>query len=52
MDIDAKKMELFKKGLGAQLHEHLTMFHNFNFNKQVSASVEQEDASRACMDEE
>jgi hypothetical protein len=40
VDIDAKKMELFKKCLSTQLREHLTLFHNGNFNKLVSATIE------------
>jgi hypothetical protein len=52
MDTDAKKMVWFRKGLSAQLREHLTLFHSGNFNKLVSTAIEQEDASRAPMDEE
>jgi hypothetical protein len=36
VDTDAKKMELFKKGLSAQLREHLTLFYSGNFNELVS----------------
>jgi hypothetical protein len=52
MDTDVKKMKLFKKGLGAQLREHLTLFRSGNFNELIMATIEQEDASRAHMDEE
>jgi hypothetical protein len=52
VDTNAKKMELFKKGLNSQLHEHLTLLHNGNFNEPVSAATEQEDASHAHMDKE
>jgi hypothetical protein len=52
VDTDAKKVELFKKGLNAQLRERLMWFRNDSFNDLVSASIEQEDVFRACMDEE
>jgi hypothetical protein len=52
MDTDAKKMDLLKKALSAQLREHLTLFYNCNFNELVSASIEQEDASHAHTGEE
>jgi hypothetical protein len=52
VDTDAKKMELFKKGFNSQLCEHLTLLHNRNFNELVSATTEQEDASRANTNKE
>jgi hypothetical protein len=52
VDTDGKKMELFKKGVSAQLREHLNLFCNCNFNELVNASMEQEDAPRARMDDE
>jgi hypothetical protein len=52
VDTDAKKVELFKKGLNAHLRERLMWFRNDSFNDLVSASIEQEDVFCACMDEE
>jgi hypothetical protein len=52
VDTDAMKVQLFKKGLTSQLHEHLTLFSSDNFNELVSAVIEQVDASHARMDEE
>jgi hypothetical protein len=34
------------------LHENLTLFHGRTFNELVSASIEEEDACRARMEEE
>jgi hypothetical protein len=52
VDNEANKMELFKKGLNAQLCEHLTLFRSGSFNELVSAAIEQEDVSHARMDKE
>jgi hypothetical protein len=45
-------MALFRQGLNSRLHEHLTLFRGCTFNELVSASIEQEDATRAHMEEE
>jgi hypothetical protein len=51
-DTDVKKMSLFRRGLSPVLREHLTLFRGFTLNKLVSASIEQEDACRARLEEE
>jgi hypothetical protein len=50
VDIDEKKAELFRKGLSAQLSESLFLFRDLTFNALVSASIDQEGDSRACLD--
>jgi hypothetical protein len=51
-DTNEKKMLLFRLGLGPVLHEHLTLLRGYTLNKLVSASIEQEDACRARLEEE
>jgi hypothetical protein len=51
-DTDEKKMLLFRQGLSPVLHEHLTLFRGYTLNEFVSASIEQEDACRARLEEE
>jgi hypothetical protein len=51
-DTDEKKMSLFRQGLSPVLCEHLTLFWGCTLNELVSASIEQEDACRACLEEE
>jgi hypothetical protein len=51
-DTDEKKMPLFHQGLSPVLREHLTLFRGCTLNELVSASIEQEDACRACLEEE
>jgi hypothetical protein len=46
-----KKMVLFCQGLNPMLHEHLTLFCDCTLNKLMSASIEQEDARYARMEE-
>jgi hypothetical protein len=50
-DTDEKKMSLFHQGLSPMLHEHLTLFWGCTLNELVSASIEQEDACRAHLEE-
>jgi hypothetical protein len=45
-------MELFHYGLNPELHEHLMLFHGCTLNELVSASIVQEDACCAHMEEE
>jgi hypothetical protein len=51
-DTNEKKMLLFRLGLGLVLREHLTLLRGYTLNKLVSASIEQEDACRARLEEE
>jgi hypothetical protein len=45
-------MLLFHQGLSHVLREHLTLFQCCTLNELVSASIEQEDACRAHLDED
>jgi hypothetical protein len=45
-------MSLFRQGLSPVLHEHLTLLRGCALNELVSISIEQEDACRACLEEE
>jgi hypothetical protein len=49
---DEKKMSLFRQGLSPVLREHLTLFQGCTLNELVSASIEQEDACCAHLEEE
>jgi hypothetical protein len=51
-DTDEKKMPFFRQGLSPVLREHLTLFRGCTLNELVSASIEQEDACRAHLEEE
>jgi hypothetical protein len=51
-DTDEKKMSLFRQVLSPVLHEHLMLFQGCTLNELVSASIEQEDACRARLEEE
>jgi hypothetical protein len=51
-DTDEKKMALFHQGLIPVLREHLMLFWGCTLNNLVRASIEQEDACRARMEEE
>jgi hypothetical protein len=51
-DTDEKKMLLFRQGLNPVLREHLMLFQCCTLNELVSASIEQEDVCRACLEEE
>jgi hypothetical protein len=50
--INDKKMALFHQGLNPVLHEHLRLFRGCTLNELVSASIEEEDACRAHIEEE
>jgi hypothetical protein len=45
-------MSLFRQGLNPVLREHLTLFWGCTLNELVSASIEQENVCRACLEEE
>jgi hypothetical protein len=45
-------MVLLHQGLDPVLHGHLTLFQGCTLNELVSASIEQEDTCRACVEEE
>jgi hypothetical protein len=47
-----KKMALFHQGLNPVLCEHLTLFQSYTLNELVCASIEQEDAYCARIEEE
>jgi hypothetical protein len=49
---DKKKMSLFHQGPSPVLREHLTLFWGCTLNELVSASIEQEDACHASLEEE
>jgi hypothetical protein len=51
-DTDEKKMLLFRQRLSPVLREHLTLFRGCTLNELVSASIDQEDACRARLEEE
>jgi hypothetical protein len=51
-DTNEKKMLLFRQGLSPVLREHLTLFRGCTLNEVVSASIEQEDACCARLEEE
>jgi hypothetical protein len=51
-DTVEKKMAMLHQGLNPVLHEHLTLFHDCTLNELMSASIEQEDACRAHIEEE
>jgi hypothetical protein len=50
VDTDEKNAELFRKEPSAQLREHLVLFRDLTFNALVSAAIDKEGASCACMD--
>jgi hypothetical protein len=51
-DTDEKKMLFFRQGLSPVRREHLTLFRGCTLNELVSASIQQEDACRARLEEE
>jgi hypothetical protein len=51
-DIDERKMSVFRQGLSPVLCEHLTLFWGCTLNEIVSASIEQEDACHARLEED
>jgi hypothetical protein len=48
VDIDAKKAELFYKGLTIQLQDRLIVSQNLSYNEVVSAAIDQESTMKAC----
>jgi hypothetical protein len=45
---DAKKAELFRKGLTIQLQDRLILSHNLSYNELASAASDQEGTMKAC----
>jgi hypothetical protein len=45
---DAKKVELFRKGLTIQLQDHLILSQNLSYNELASAAIDQEGTMKAC----
>jgi hypothetical protein len=52
VDIDDKKVELFRKGLSHPLHDRLVLFRDVSFNTLASAIIDQEGTYRALLNEE
>jgi hypothetical protein len=48
VDTDAKKVELFRKGLTIQLQDHLILSQNLSYNELASAAIDQEGTMKAC----
>jgi hypothetical protein len=48
VDSDAKKAELFRKGLTIQLQDRLILSQNLSYNKLASAAIDQEGTMKAC----
>jgi hypothetical protein len=48
VDIDAKKDELFRKGLTIQLQDHLIFSQNLSCNELASVAIDQEGTMKAC----
>jgi hypothetical protein len=48
VDTDAKKAELFRKGLTIQLLDRLILSQNLSYNELASASIDQEATMKAC----
>jgi hypothetical protein len=48
VDTDAKKAELFRKGLTIQLQDHLILSQNLSYNKLASAAIDQEGTMKPC----
>jgi hypothetical protein len=48
VDTDAKKAELFHKGLTIQLQDPLILSQNLSYNELVSATIDQEGTMKAC----
>jgi hypothetical protein len=52
VDTNEKKVELFRKGLSAQLQKCLVLFCDLAFNALVSATIDHEGASRTYLEAE
>jgi hypothetical protein len=48
VDTDAKKAELFRKGLTIQLQDHLILSQNLSYNELASVAIDQEGTMKAC----
>jgi hypothetical protein len=48
VDTDAKKAELFRKGLTIQLQDRLILSQNLSYNELASAVIDQEGTMKAC----
>jgi hypothetical protein len=48
VDTDAKKAELFRKGLTIQLQDCLILSKNLSYNEHASATIDQEGTMKAC----
>jgi hypothetical protein len=48
VDTEAKKAELFHKGLTIQLQDRLILSHNLSYNELASATIDQEGTMKAC----
>jgi hypothetical protein len=48
VNTDAKKSELFHKGLTIQLHDRLILSQNLSYNELASAAIDQEGTMKAC----
>jgi hypothetical protein len=48
VDTDAKKGELFRKGLTIQLQDRLILSQNLSYNELASAAIDQEGTMKAC----
>jgi hypothetical protein len=48
VDSDAKKAELFRKGLTIQLQDRRILSQNLSYNELTSAAIDQEGSMKAC----
>jgi hypothetical protein len=48
VDTDAKKAELFRKGLTIQLQDRLILSQNLSYNELASAAIDQGGTMKAC----
>jgi hypothetical protein len=48
VDSDAKKAELYRKGLNIQLQDHLIQNLNLSYNDLASTAIDQEGTMKAC----
>jgi hypothetical protein len=48
VDSDAKKDELYRKGLNIQLHDRLILNLNLSYNDLASTAIDQEGTMKAC----
>jgi hypothetical protein len=48
VDTDAKKAELFHRGLTIQLQDRLILSQNLSYNELASAAIDQEGTMKAC----